>query len=59
MPKPAQDFTPEQLADALTEGAGALIASILRALPSVTEADGSRWVSWEVLQAIATRLETH
>lgn len=51
-------FTGEELADALLKGAAQVFAESLRALPRVTESDGSKWVSADVIDDMARKLES-
>lgn len=51
-------FTGEELADALRKSSGQVIALVLRSLPRVTEEDGSKWVSADVIDDMARKLES-
>ena len=56
----AVDFTVEldtRLVSVAVRSAAATIAAELRKLPRVTETDGSRWVSSELLDEMAAKLE--
>lgn len=52
-----KDFTGEELADGILAASADTIAAALRALPRIVEADGSKWVNAEIIDAMASRLE--
>lgn len=51
-------FTGEELADTLRKSSGQVFAEVLRALPRITESDGSKWVSADVIDDMAWKLES-